>query len=184
MSWGPAPPFATLKPWPTMTALCERQSNSSWMSNWTNRPGPKAHFHLCSAALAFAHHRTWLSRPFCRPLRPPYPWPAAFAGAHPRFWFILLGSLGRRRRRHDPQGLAHTARAWQRPLDQTKRERLVNALTTARDVARLHSASTPETAALFRGLPSSRDGTRLTNIELPIVVGLRLGMPVAAEEYF
>jgi len=29
-------------------------------------------------------------------------------------------------------------------------------------------------------LPCSRDGTRLTNIELPIVVGLRLGLPVAA----
>jgi len=80
----------------------------------------------------------------------------------------------------DPQGPAHTARAWQRPLDQAKHRRLVSALTTPRDVARLHSTSTPESAALFRGLPSTRDGTRLTNIELPVVVGLRLGIPVAA----
>jgi len=80
----------------------------------------------------------------------------------------------------DPPGTAHTARAWQRPLDGAKRERLVDALRTARDVARLHSASTAEAAAVYRGLPCSRDGTRLSNIELPIVVGLRLGLPVAA----
>lgn len=38
----------------------------------------------------------------------------------------------------------------------------------------------PWQAALYRGLPCSRDGTRLTIVELPIAVELRLGLPVAA----
>ena len=57
---------------------------------------------------------------------------------------------------------------------------LLAGLADPRDVARLLSASTPESAALFQGLPCSRDGTALTDVELPVVVGLRLGLPVAA----
>jgi len=85
-----------------------------------------------------------------------------------------------RARADDPVGLPSSSRTWQRPLDAARRQRFVAALSTPRDVARLHSASRPESAALYRGLPCSRDGTRLTDIELSAVVGLRLGLPVAA----
>ena len=43
----------------------------------------------------------------------------------------------------------------------------------------MRAASTQESAALFGGLPNSCEGTRLTDSELPVVVGLRLGLDVA-----
>ena len=49
-----------------------------------------------------------------------------------------------------------------------------------RDAARLLAASTPESALLYTGLPSSRECTRLSDAALTCAVGLRLGAEVAA----
>ena len=55
-----------------------------------------------------------------------------------------------------PAGPEISARSWQRPLDEARYKRVRSTLTGPRDVARLLSASTPESAALFCGLPCSR----------------------------
>ena len=80
----------------------------------------------------------------------------------------------------EPTSSSASTRSWQRPLDAIRRERLISSLETPRDIARLHSTSTPESAALLLGLPCSREGTRLTDIELSATISLRLGLPVAA----
>ena len=49
-----------------------------------------------------------------------------------------------------------------------------------RDVARLLASSTPESALLYTGLPSSREATSLSDAALSCAVGLRLGAEVAA----
>ena len=41
-----------------------------------------------------------------------------------------------------------------------------------------------EGASLFFGLPSFREGTRLSDVELSVIVGLRLGLPVAVAGTF
>ena len=46
-------------------------------------------------------------------------------------------------------------------------------------MARLRACTTSESAFLFLALPSSRDGTRLSNAILQVAIGLRLGLPVA-----
>ena len=99
--------------------------------------------------------------------------PDALVAQARAMWEELAGASG-------PAGPEISARSWQRPLDEARFERMRSNLSGPRDVARLLSASTPESAALFCGLPCSRDGTRLTDEELPVVVGLRLGLPVAA----
>ena len=68
---------------------------------------------------------------------------------------------------------------WLDPIDeQASRELLLQA--TPRDAARLLSASTQESACLYTGIPSSKDGTRLHDAALTCAVGLRLGAEVAA----
>ena len=80
-----------------------------------------------------------------------------------------------------PSGAAaYSSRHWQRPLVELRHELLLSQLHSARDVARLHAVSTPEAASLYFGLPSTRDGTRLSDPELSIAIGMRLGLPVAA----
>ena len=52
--------------------------------------------------------------------------------------------------------------------------------STPRDVARLLTSSRKESTLLFTGLPSSRDGTSLSDSAFKCAVGLRLGPDVAA----
>ena len=73
-----------------------------------------------------------------------------------------------------------STRSWQRPLDEARRAAVVERYTTQPDIARFHPASTSQSAALYRGLQNGRDGTRLSNIELSVAIGLRLGLAVAA----
>jgi hypothetical protein len=87
-------------------------------------------------------------------------------------WRSLAGIDG-------PAGPPQASHSWQRPLDAAQHGRVLADLASPRDVARLHSVSTPESAAVFLGLPCSRDGTRLSDIELPVAISLRLGLPVA-----
>jgi len=165
-SWGPAHPFATLTPWAEydcalreyiQLVLSVQLNDQSWLPS-TLPPvlgeiGVRTPSDLALPAFLSSATAT-------------LPLASSICGGAPESLILpALTTWQEKAETVDPQGPAHTALAWQRPLDQAKRERLTNALSMSRDVARLHSASTPESAALFRGLPSSREGTRLTNIE-------------------
>ena len=78
-----------------------------------------------------------------------------------------------------PEGSESLSQSWQGPLDHARHERLLDGLFGPRDVARGRGASTPESADLFGKLPNSREGKRLTDSGLPVVVRLRLGLEVA-----
>ena len=68
---------------------------------------------------------------------------------------------------------------WMRPIENQVLQEL-RAQAAPRDIARILSASTTESASLFNCLPSSREGTRLHDSALSCAVGLRLGSEVAA----
>ena len=76
----------------------------------------------------------------------------------------------------DRRGLYKT---WAVPLIKLKLDRVRAALQTPEDVARLLAASTESASCLYNCIPSSRDGTRLSDSALSLAVGLRLGVPVA-----
>ena len=93
---------------------------------------------------------------------------------------VAIVDWSRRANASEPRGPSSATDSWQRPADEARHGQLVADFVAPRDVARLLSASTAESAALYRGFPCSRDGTRLSNAEMTIAVGLRLGLPVAA----
>ena len=70
-------------------------------------------------------------------------------------------------------------KTWTAPLKKLRLDRLRSALQTPEDVARLLAASTESASCLYHCIPSSRDGTRLSDTALSLAVGLRLGLPVA-----
>ena len=68
---------------------------------------------------------------------------------------------------------------WTEPPAKAKRERVASSVTSRSNIARFLSASTPESAILWTGIPNSRIGTRLSDNALTIAMGLRLGLSVA-----
>ena len=79
-----------------------------------------------------------------------------------------------------PTDLASSARAWDAPIYAAKREKVRGSLLSQLEMARFVAASTSESALLFQGLPSVREGTRLPDSTFTIAVSLRLALPVAA----
>lgn len=57
---------------------------------------------------------------------------------------------------------------------------VIESYSEPRDIPQLNSASTPEFAALLQSLPSTSEGTRLSDGELSATISLRLKLPVAA----
>ena len=78
-----------------------------------------------------------------------------------------------------PNGRTSTPYTWASLLTKLKLDRVQSALQTPEDVARLLAASTDSASCLYDCIPSSRDGTRLSDTTLSLAVGLRLELPVA-----
>ena len=78
-----------------------------------------------------------------------------------------------------PVEASERSSTWAAPLTKLKLERFKSSLRTPADVARLLAASTESASCLYAAIPSSKEGTRLSDATLSLAVGLRLGLPVA-----
>ena len=79
-----------------------------------------------------------------------------------------------------PPDTASSPLAWSEPLLGVKLDRVKSNMGSSAEIARLLSASTPESASLWTAVPSARQGTRLMDSVFTVAAGLRLGLPVAS----
>ena len=80
---------------------------------------------------------------------------------------------------HQPTEVqASKVNAWMTPIVNKSFEALLEH-ASSRDAARLRAAASAESAAFFESVPSTREGTRLSDNALTCAVGLRLGADVA-----
>ena len=71
-------------------------------------------------------------------------------------------------------------RSWICPIDSVNADEVASMDKSQMAMARMLSVATYESGSLYTGLPSTVDGTRLSDTELTMAVGLRLGVAVAA----
>ena len=75
-------------------------------------------------------------------------------------------------------GISHVQKSWDQPRVQFQQEFLLSNCNVPQSRARLLAASLKESGAWLNAMPVSSLGLRLSNDELHIAVGLRLGAPL------
>ena len=71
-------------------------------------------------------------------------------------------------------------RSWICTIDFVDADEVANMDKSQMSMARMLSVATYESGSLYTGLPSTVDGTRLSDTKLTMAIGLRLGVAVAA----
>ena len=82
-------------------------------------------------------------------------------------------------KRPPPLNSVNDAGTWSGPIFETKLTKVRSAQQAQAAMARLVAACYSDLTLLFKALPNSKDGTRLSDATFTTAVGLRLGLPVA-----